>query len=143
MPLERKVQREPPGLLVQQARAPIRQPGKTVLSGTETEFNKVLASLLGVNSVTTLASLPVTKRVVKATLASATNLSLASALAIGQEVIVHIIPTASFDQPLPTASGWTSLDGNKISLKNGVHAELSILCYASGNYSISCKTGGD
>ena len=112
-------------------------------TGTETEFNKVLASLLGVNSVTTLASLPVTKRVVKATLASATNLSLASALAIGQEVIVHIIPTASFDQPLPTASGWTSLDGNKISLKNGVHAELSILCYASGNYSISCKTGGD
>ena len=56
---------------------------------------------------------------------------------------MHIIPTASFDQPLPTASGWTSLDGNKISLKNGVHAELSILCYASGNYSISCKTGGD
>ncbi len=112
-------------------------------TGTETEFNKVLASLLGVNSVTTLASLPVTKRVVKATLAAATNLSLASALAIGQEVIVHIIPTASFDQPLPTASGWTSLDGNKISLKNGVHAELSILCYASGNYSISCKTGGD
>ena len=138
-----RVQREPPGLLVQQARAPIRQPGKNGFTGTETEFNKVLASLLGVNSVTTLASLPVTKRVVKATLASATNLSLASALAIGQEVIVHIIPTASFDQPLPTASGWTSLDGNKISLKNGVHAELSILCYASGNYSISCKTGGD
>ena len=111
-------------------------------TGTEAEFNKILASLLGVNTVTTLASLPVTKRVVKATLASATNLSLASALAVGQEVFVHIIPTASFEQPLPTTSGWTSLDGDTISLESGVHAELSILCYAAGNYSVSCKEGG-
>ena len=111
-------------------------------TGTEAEFNKILASMSGANAVTTLASLPITKRVVKATLTSATNLSLASALVAGQEVLVHIIPSASFDQPLPTTSGWTSLDGNKLSLKSGIPAELSILCFAAGNYSISCKLGG-
>ena len=93
----------------------------------------------GVNSVTTLASLPVSKAMVYATLSAATDISLASALAVGQCLTIIIMPSADITQPLPTTNGFTSLDGDSLSLASGKMAEISIACYATGTYLISSK----
>ena len=93
----------------------------------------------GVNNVTTLASLPIDKKVVYATLSAATGLSLASAMEAGDELTIVCSPTATFTQTLPSSGGFTSMDGSSIDLTSGKLAEISILCYASGLYSISSK----
>ena len=59
----------------------------------------------GSNAVTTLANIPTNKRLVKATLSSASNLSInesARALNVGEEIYLDCNPTASFTQPIPT-----------------------------------------
>ena len=91
------------------------------------------------NSVTTLASLPVTKSLVKATLSAATNISLASNMTEGESMTVICTPTASFTQPLPNSGSWTSMDGSSLSVTSGKKFEINIYCIASGTYSISCK----
>ena len=93
----------------------------------------------GSNSVTTLASLPVTKSLVKATLSAATNISLASNMTEGESMTVICTPTASFTQPLPNSGSWTSMDGSSLSVTSGKKFEINIYCIASGTYSISCK----
>lgn len=91
------------------------------------------------SAVTTLASLPA-KAVVTATLSAATTISLASALTVGQSITVICTPTASFTQPIPTSGSFISMDGDSLSVTSGKVFEINILCYASGKYSISCKT---
>lgn len=93
----------------------------------------------GANSVTSLTNLPTTKRIVRATLSGATDLTLSGALAVGQELIVDIVASGSFSQPIPTGGGWSSRDGGSLDVKSGKGAEMSILCVASGVYSVSCK----
>lgn len=91
------------------------------------------------SAVTTLASLPA-KAIVTATLSAATTISLASALTVGQSITVICTPTASFTQPIPTSGSFISMDGDSLSVTSGKVFEINILCYASGKYSISCKT---
>lgn len=93
-----------------------------------------------VTSRTTLASIPVTGAIVSATLSGATSLSLAGAMTVGQSVTVICTPSASFTQPLPTTGSFISMDGDSLSVTSGKVFEINILCYASGKYSISCKT---
>ena len=93
----------------------------------------------GSNTVTTLASLPVTKSLVKATLSAATNISLAGNMTEGESMTVICTPTASFTQPLPNSGSWTSMDGSSLSVTSGKKFEINIYCIASGTYSISCK----
>ena len=93
----------------------------------------------GSNSVTTLANLPVTKSLVKATLSAATNISLASNMTEGESMTIVCTPTASFTQPLPNSGSWTSMDGSSLSVTSGKKFEINIYCIASGTYSISCK----
>ena len=94
----------------------------------------------GSNTVTTLTSLPTTKRLVIATLSTATDISLASDMVIGQELLVRCTPSVDFSQPIPTASGWESMDGSTIEFKSGKVTEISILCVAASTYSISIKS---
>lgn len=98
----------------------------------------------GSNAVTTLANIPTNKRLVKATLSSASNLSInesARALNVGEEIYLDCNPTASFTQPIPTTSSFRSMSGSSITTTSGVPFEMSILKIATSGvmYSITVK----
>lgn len=99
-----------------------------------------LERLSGVNTVTTLTNLPTSKRLILATLSTATNITLSGALSVGQELIISVNPTANIKQPIPTSGGWVSLDGAELDIKSGKVAEISILCVRSSQYVVSSKT---
>ena len=98
----------------------------------------------GSNAVTTLVNIPTSKRLVKATLFSASNLSInesARALNIGEEIYLDCNPTASFTQPIPTTGRFRSMSGSSITTTSGVPFEMSILKIATSGvmYSITVK----
>lgn len=98
----------------------------------------------GSNAVTTLANIPTNKRLVKATLSSASNLSInesARALNVGEEIYLDCNPTASFTQPIPTTGSFRSMSGSSITTTFGVPFEMSILKIATSGvmYSITVK----
>ena len=104
------------------------------------DYKAKLDFVTGTNSVTTLASLPVTKRLVIATLSAATSLSLAAAMEVGQEIYIRCIPSAPFTQPIPNSGSFVSMSGSSITTVANTPFEISILCYAEGYYSIVVKT---
>lgn len=98
----------------------------------------------GSNSVTTLVNIPTSKRLVKATLSSTSNLSInesARALNVGEEIYLDCNPTASFTQPIPTTGSFRSMSGSSITTTSGVPFEVSILKIATSGvmYSITVK----
>lgn len=98
----------------------------------------------GSNTVTTLVNIPTSKRLVKATLSSASNLSInesARALNVGEEIYLDCNPTASFTQPIPTTGSFRSMSGSSIITTSGVPFEMSILKIATSGvmYSITVK----
>lgn len=98
----------------------------------------------GSNTVTTLVNIPTSKRLVKATLSSASNLSInesARALNVGEEIYLDCNPTASFTQPIPTTGSFRSMSGSSITTTSGVSFEMSILKIATSGvmYSITVK----
>lgn len=92
------------------------------------------------NTVTTLASLPISKRSITARLGSATNISLASGMSVGNDLYIRCVASAAFTQPIPNTGAFTSMSGTSISVSAGDIFEISIWCYAAGAYSISVKT---
>lgn len=98
----------------------------------------------GSNAVTTLVNIPTSKRLVKATLSSASNLSInesARALNVGEEIYLNCNPTASFTQPIPTTGSFRSMSGSSITTTSGVPFEMSILKIDTSGvmYSITVK----
>lgn len=98
----------------------------------------------GRNAVTTLVNIPTSKRLVKATLSSASNLSInesARALNVGEEIYLDCNPTASFTQPIPITGRFRSMSGSSITTTSGVPFEMSILKIATSGvmYSITVK----
>lgn len=98
----------------------------------------------GSNAVTTLVNIPTNKRLIRATLSSASNLSInesARALNVGEEIYLDCNPTASFTQPIPTAGSFRSMSGSSITTTSGVPFEMSILKIATSGvmYSITVK----
>ncbi len=93
-----------------------------------------------VGTANTLASLDVTKQVIYATLSAATSISLSGSLAVGKSITILGLPSTSFTQPIPNTGSYTSLDGDYIEVTANKMFEINILCYASGKYSVSCKT---
>lgn len=98
----------------------------------------------GSNYVTTLVNIPTSKRLVKATLYSASNLSIneyVRALNVGEEIYLDCNPTASFTQPIPTTGSFRSMSGSSITTTSGVPFEMSILKIATSGvmYSITVK----
>lgn len=92
----------------------------------------------GHNEVTTLTSLPISKRVVIATVVSATTLSLSSTLSAGLDLHIKLYNTSgnTITQPLPTTNPFESkkVDGsnvNSISIPAGGAAEINII--SAGN----------
>lgn len=98
----------------------------------------------GSNTVTTLVNIPTSKRLVKATISSASNLSInesARVLNVGEEIYLDCNPTASFTQPIPTTGSFRSMSGSSITTTSGVPFEMSILKIATSGvmYSITVK----
>lgn len=85
------------------------------------------------NSVTTLASLPVTRQSIIATVTVATTLSLAAALPAGRALMLKVYNNSASEitQPLPTTTPFESkkVDGSvvsSVSIPAGGSVEISI-----------------
>lgn len=100
---------------------------------------KTMNRLIGVNTVTTLANLPITKRSITATLSAATTLSVASGMQIGEELMIMCVPSAVFTQAIPNSGAYVSMSGTSITTTANKPFEINIWCYASGKYSIAVK----
>lgn len=100
---------------------------------------KTMNRLIGVNTVTTLASLPISKRSITATLSAATTLSVASGMQIGEELMIRCVPSAVFTQAIPNSGDYVSMSGTSITTTANKPFEINIWCYASGKYSIAVK----
>lgn len=100
---------------------------------------KTMNRLIGVNTVTTLASLPISKRSITATLSAATTLSVASGMQIGEELMIRCVPSAVFTQAIPNSGNYVSMSGTSITTTANKPFEINIWCYASGKYSIAVK----
>lgn len=100
---------------------------------------KTMNRLIGVNTVTTLASLPISKRSITATLSAATTLSVASGMQIGEELMIRCVPSAAFTQAIPNSGDYISMSGTSITTTANKPFEINIWCYASGKYSIAVK----
>lgn len=100
---------------------------------------KTMNRLIGVNTVTTLANLPISKRSITATLSSATTLSVASGMQVGEELMIRCVPSAAFTQAIPNSGDYVSMSGTSITTTANKPFEINIWCYDSGKYSIAVK----
>ena len=100
---------------------------------------KTVNRLIGVNAVTTLANLPISKRSITATLSAATTLSVQSGMQIGEELMIRCVPSAVFTQAIPNSGAYVSMSGTSITTTANKPFEINIWCYASGKYSIAVK----
>lgn len=122
-------------------------PGRMRVCGSEikglglipTDLYNAISKLIGVNTVTTLANLPVTKRSITATLSTATTLSVTSGMRVGEELIIRCVPSAAFTQAIPNTGNYVSMSGASITTTANKAFEISIWCYASDKYSIAVK----
>lgn len=86
----------------------------------------------GVNTVTTLTNLPVTKNVVLANLAASSPISLAGSLKVGEELQIICNPTADFG--LEIGDNIEKNFEGSIIATNGKKFGLNIVCYNTGKY---------
>lgn len=100
---------------------------------------KTMNRLIGVNTVTTLANLPISKRSITATLSAATTLSVQSGMQVGEELMIRCVPSAAFTQAIPNSGAYVSMSGTSITTTANKPFEINIWCYASGKYSIVVK----
>lgn len=100
---------------------------------------KTMNRLIGVNTVTTLANLPISKRSITATLSAATTLSVQLGMQIGEELMIRCVPSAAFTQAIPNSGAYVSMSGTSITTTANKPFEINIWCYASGKYSIAVK----
>lgn len=100
---------------------------------------RTMNRLIGVNTVTTLANLPINKRSITATLSAATTLSVRSGMQIGEELMIRCVPSAAFTQAIPNSGDYVSMSGTSITTTANKPFEINIWCYASGKYSIAVK----
>lgn len=100
---------------------------------------KTMNRLIGVNTVTTLANLPISKRSITATLSAATTLSVQSGMQIGEELMIMCVPSAAFTQAIPNSGAYVSMSGTSITTTANKPFEINIWCYASDKYSIAVK----
>lgn len=100
---------------------------------------KTMNRLIGVNTVTTLANLPISKRSITATLSAATTLSVQSGMQIGEELMIRCVPSEAFTQAIPNSGAYVSMSGTSITTMANKPFEINIWCYASGKYSIAVK----
>ena len=89
-----------------------------------------------------MTSLPISKRLVYATVTSATSLSLSSALEIGDElhIVVYNSSASAVTQVLPNTGAFVSMSSSSILIPAAGYVEINIICHATGSYII--RAGG-
>lgn len=90
----------------------------------------------GVNTVTTLVDLPVSKQSVVAILSGANTLSIASDMKPGQVINVKVNVTAYSVIDLPISAGWTLMNDNPLEVNTNETVEINIWCTGTGLYSV-------
>lgn len=97
--------------------------------------------LTGVSEVTTLVSLPVTYRSISAVISTTADgtISLASSLAAGEELMLHIVASAAITVSFASSTNVTYMDSQTWNMASGDVLEISIWCYKSEHYSVSSK----
>ena len=89
-----------------------------------------------------MTSLPISKRLIYATVTAATSISLSSAMEVGSElhIVVYNSSAAAVTQVLPNTGAFVSMSGSSISIPATGYVEINILCHATGSYII--RAGG-
>jgi hypothetical protein len=92
----------------------------------------------GVNSVTSLQDIPITKHTVCAGITTGQPISLTSGLTVGRTVQVFVKNNSAEELTvtIPTTGSYTSMSGASITIAPGAWIEAHITCYAEGLYNI-------
>ena len=113
---------------------------ETIENFTETDKTNLedLSFYLGVNTVTSLTDLPVTRRSIVANLDTASSLSLYDVLTAGRELYIRIYNNSSSEitQPIPNTGNFVSMNGTSVTIPAGSFIEMSIWAYGTQTYSI-------
>lgn len=101
-------------------------------------YKNYIDFLIGVNTVTTLAKLPITKRSIVASINEVSTLSLSADLNLGDELYIRVVNKGSInlELPIPYTGAFISMNGTSVSILAGSFIEISVWCYESGKYSI-------
>ena len=93
-------------------------------------------SLTGFTSVTSIASIPISKRMVLATISASASFSLAGIPKAGHEihVIVKNSSTSSITVTLPNSGNYVSLVGTALSIPGSSYAEINVMSDGSKMY---------
>lgn len=98
---------------------------------------KTVNRLIGVNTVTTLANLPISKRSITATLSAATTLSVASGMQIGEELVATLSVTAAGGQKaqvtITQAAGDSTLEIDKETINLDVNGSAQTVNVTSND----------
>jgi hypothetical protein len=90
----------------------------------------------GHNSVTSITSVPVTKRLVIATISASASLALASVPADGREIHIIVKNSSSSDitVTMPSASGYVKMSGDTLTVKGSSYADINIISDGTNMY---------
>ena len=90
----------------------------------------------GVNNVTSLVNMPVTKQSVVARLTGNDTLSLGAAMKPGQVINIKVEALTALKVVLPASTGWTLMDESEIELDAQQVAEINVWCTGVNEYSV-------
>lgn len=108
--------------------------------------HKHVTQLVRTNTASSFASLDITRTFIyiNGNIGSYSDanrkISVSAAMVVGQVLTVLAYNTGSSTTLALYDSNYSSLDGSTINCPSGKFLEISILCYDSGKYLISCKS---
>ena len=90
----------------------------------------------GMNTGTTVSSIPITKRMYKATVSTSGSFSIATGLTAGREVhvIIYNSGSSAITITMPTASTYVNMGDDSITIAAGGYAEVNALSDGSKIY---------
>lgn len=86
-----------------------------------------------------ITALDVTYSFLYASIKTGQTLGLSAAMSVGQVLTVLVYNNSASSIAITVPSGWRSLDGSSLTCSSYKFLEISILCYSSGAYLVSCK----
>ena len=97
---------------------------------SEAEFNN------GHNAVSSVASIPVSKRLAIATISNNDSFTLASTPADGREihVIVHNTSSSDIEITMPSSSGYVKMSGDTLTVAGNSYADINVISDGTNMY---------
>lgn len=105
-------------------------------TANQNNWNDSYSFLFGHNTAASVANIPVTKRLVIATVSGADSFSLASTPASGREIHVIINNSSSSDITItiPNAGSYKSAIGTELSIKGSSYGEVNVISDGTNMY---------